>query len=96
MRIIEFVSYDGAYPNLCSGELIVKIDGKETSLGKCLCSGGSVWFNEDYSNFTVEEGPWHIDTDWFPKDLHLTAEEVCAIEHLVNENVEWGCCGGCS
>ena len=31
---IEFVSYNGAYPNLCSGKLIVKIDGKEVSFGQ--------------------------------------------------------------
>jgi hypothetical protein len=30
---IEFVSYNGAYPNLCRGKLVVKIDGKEVSFG---------------------------------------------------------------
>jgi hypothetical protein len=30
---IEFVSYNGKYPNLCSGKLTVKIDGKEVSFG---------------------------------------------------------------
>lgn len=34
MAKIEFVSYDGTYPTLCSGKLIVKINGKEVSFGK--------------------------------------------------------------
>ena len=30
---IEFVSYNGAYPNLCSGTFIVKLAGVEISFG---------------------------------------------------------------
>lgn len=30
---IEFVSYDGEYPNLCSGELTLKINGKTRIFG---------------------------------------------------------------
>lgn len=26
--MIEFVSYDGKYPNLCSGQLVLKINGQ--------------------------------------------------------------------
>ena len=27
-RMIEFVSYDGEFPNLCEGLLVVRIDGR--------------------------------------------------------------------
>ena len=30
---IEFVSYTGAYPNLCSGILTMKVNGKEYEFG---------------------------------------------------------------
>ena len=30
---IEFVSYDGSYPNLCSGELVLKINGRKRTFG---------------------------------------------------------------
>ena len=38
---IEFVSYDGRYPNLCRGTLIMKIDGIEIEFNG-LESGGKV------------------------------------------------------
>ena len=34
MKKLEFVEYTGRYPNLCSGRLFVKIDGKLVSFGK--------------------------------------------------------------
>lgn len=35
--MIKFISYDGKYPNFCSGTLILEVDGKK----RALCSGGS-------------------------------------------------------
>ena len=85
--MIKFVSYTGAYPNRCSGTLTLEIDGvirKDFSL----CSGGSVWFSSDWEDH-VESGPWTVNV---PDDLlHLRRE----IEDVVNDNVPWGCCGGC-
>lgn len=82
---VEFVSYDGAYPNLCSGVLVLRIDGELVTLGKySLRSGGGI--DEDYVPY---EGLWSVNV---PEEYeHLKAE----IEDVVNANVEYGCCGGC-
>jgi hypothetical protein len=87
MRKIEFVSYDGKYPNLCSGTLTIKVDGKKMS-DHCLRSGGSVWFDKDWSEH-VEDGPWGVTFEG------LTKEENDVLTELVNDNVRRGCCGGC-
>jgi hypothetical protein len=88
---LTFVSYDGGYPNLCSGELVLAIDGVPIAFPSySLCSGGSVWFTDDWEE-QVESGEWSI-TDYpegFPEELKARAVE------LVNEYVRQGCCGGC-
>jgi hypothetical protein len=85
---LEFVSYDGRYPNLCSGTLVLSLNGKDVTFPEyCLTSGGSTDWRED----EIEEGPWRIDS-WpkgFPEELKARAVE------LVNDHIEWGCCGGC-
>ena len=87
--MIEFVSYDGKWPNLCSGTLVLKINGEEIVSSKlCMCSGGSVTFDADW-NETVTQGPWTVDV---PDELLDYKEEI---EKVVNDNVLWGCCGGC-
>lgn len=85
--MVEFVSYNGCYPGLCSGTLVLKIDGVQRS-DFSLCSGGAVWFDSDWTEH-VESGPWRVEV---PEDLkHLQHE----IEDVVNMNVRQGCCGGC-
>ena len=85
------VDYDGSYPNLCSGDLLVTIDGKTWEFPPyCLKSGGRVWFDDDWEDH-VEEGDWEIK-EWpegFPEDLKADALAV------VNEVIPHGCCGGC-
>lgn len=86
--MIEFVSYDGSYPNLCSGTLVIRYDGTEYSFN--LVSGGRVWFDEHWSEH-VEDGPWSVGDapDRFPAEL------IPAVEKIANEHVQLGCCGGC-
>ena len=86
--MVEFVSYSGSYPCLCGGNLIVRIDGKEVDLGKCLLSGGSVTFDDDW-NECVEKGAWSV---YLSEEYRQYEEEIT---RLVNENVKFGCCGGC-
>ena len=88
---LEFYSYDGKYPNLCSGELIFLLGGEKIVFPKyCLSSGGGVSFSKDWEEH-VSSGNWTI-SDWpenFPEGLKQEAED------LVNSNVRKGCCGGC-
>jgi hypothetical protein len=109
---IEFVSYNGKYPNLCSGKLVVKIDGKEVSFGQTTeawnlpegeklanyprfwCSGGSIRFKMDYSDYRIVHGDWELigsENDYPPEIWKLLPD----ILRVMNENVESGCCGGC-
>ena len=85
------IKYDGAYPNLCGGNLVVTIDDKEYQFPNyCLSSGGAVWFDDNWSAH-VDSGEWSI-SEWpkgFPEDLKW------AVEDAVNAQVEHGCCGGC-
>ena len=95
MREIEFVSYNGKYPNLCSGWLELKIDGKPWRRYVNLFSGGQCYI--DGEREVVEQGPWDLagyDYDYLVND-GFTDEEINAIICLLNEHVEFGCCGGC-
>ena len=39
---LKFISYDGEYPNLCSGTLILNLNGKDVVFPNyCLSSGGN-------------------------------------------------------
>ena len=88
---LKFISYDGRYPNLCSGNLILELDGVRQYFPQCcLSSGGGAYFDADGDDH-VTSGDWDI-TDWpegFPDSMKKTAVQ------LVNDNVRQGCCGGC-
>ena len=88
-KTVEFVSYDGAFPNLCSGTLVLKINGEKKEFPSgCLVSGGNTWFDENWVEH-IEHGKWTVNV---PKDLERFKQ---AIEDCVNENIPHGCCGGC-
>ena len=89
-NIVEFVSYDGKYPCLCMGTLIIKVNEKKYSLKYAMISCGGVFKDEDW-NMWAEQGDWKIDLEEFP-ELEPYRDEITRI---VNENVEKGCCGGC-
>ena len=96
MRSIEFVSYSGRYPSLCSGWLELKIDGKPWRRYVNLFSGGQCYI--DGEREVVEQGPWDLtgyEYDYFTNNDGFTDEEIDEVIRLLNENVEYGCCGGC-
>ena len=85
------IEYDGEYPNLCSGQLIVYIDEDKWVFPKyCLSSGGSVSFDDDW-NEEISHGPWCVN-EWpngFPEELKELVTDV------INDEIPHGCCGGC-
>jgi hypothetical protein len=103
--MVEFVSYTGTYPNLCSGVLTVKIDGKEVVFGvdylqdwrkrieepdynmRFWYSGGGL--TQDYCAYQC---PWRINEDDLKPEYKSYAQELI---DCFNENVPYGCCGGC-
>ena len=107
---IKFVSYDGKYPNLCRGQLVVEIDGKLVKFGLPLfsddlqfdykpfwMSGGGVELDPETCDVNVTEGPWIkdycISEKDFPKEIW---DAIPQLIDIMNENVNCGCCGGCS
>lgn len=88
---IQFISYDGEYPNLCSGTLVYSVNGVEHSVRYGLSSGGRVWFSEGWDEH-IESGEWSLHSADFP-DLDEEGRRI--LTDLVNANVRQGCCGGC-
>ena len=92
--MIEFVSYDGKWTCLCSGTLIIRVNGKTYRLDNVMISGGCIMGgpSTDWDMWT-EHGDWRLDLDFdaYP-ELKEYEEEITRV---VNDNVEQGCCGGC-
>ena len=55
-------------------------------------SGGSCYFQNGYEDPVVENKEWHIYKEDLPEKFQDIANEI---DKVFNENVTWGCCGGC-
>lgn len=85
------IEYDGKYPCLCMGHLIVWIDDVKWDFGRySLSSGGHIHRNENWDMWATE-GEWSIDE--FPKDFPNELKELVLLK--INEEIPHGCCGGC-
>ena len=85
---IEFVGIIEKPWALCGSTVILKINGQEIEFDHILGSGGSVSWGEDGDE--INHGPWCVGN--LPEYLEKYEEEITKI---INENVDWGCCGGC-
>ena len=104
--IVEFVSYTGHYPCLCDGVLTLKINGDIVRFGH---ESGNYdvktekYIDGNYDKFWetggscsvqhgISHGEWLIDVKQIPEQYRQYAP---IIDEVFNENVEYGCCGGC-
>jgi hypothetical protein len=74
------IEYNGKWPNLCSGDLIITVEGVRWEFPPlCLNVRG-----------TLSQG-WDMDRwpDNFPERLKVD------VLKKVNEEIGWPCCGGC-
>lgn len=101
--MIKFISYTGEYPCLCMGVLTLEIDGDIIKFGNRYLnenrdyptfweSGGSCGFIGDYEEEYVDKGRWEINKEDLPLQYQKYSDEITK---LFNENVPYGCCGGC-
>lgn len=88
---VNFIDYDGKYPALCSGILIYEHNGIIYNVQYALISGGYCTCNED-GNEQMKENEWKLYRDHFQ---NLNDDEFSYLVEQVNENVDYGCCGGC-
>lgn len=87
------VEYDGAFPNLCRGNLAVVIDGQHWEFPSyCLRSGGYVRFDENWREH-VGVGQWSVYSDCWPEDFPESMKE--SVLEAINKKIPYGCCGGC-
>lgn len=92
---VNFISYTGRYPCLCSGELTLEIDGVKHTFGYARwCEFPHFWNSGGYisNDYEAIEGEWEIDVECLPEQFRDVAEEI---DKVFNENVPYGCCGGC-
>ena len=93
---VKFISYTGKYPALCCGALTLEIDGEVVEFGNgkrygsFWHTGGERWCKGSCKYCDKDE--WRIDYNEIPPIYREFADEI---EEVFNENVEWGCCGGC-
>lgn len=97
MKTVEFVSYTGRWPSLCAGVLTLRIEGKEYVFGdygdnsydEFWSSGGQCYLTYREN---ITKGPWQVNKEELPKELQEHADEI---RDVMNDNIPYGCCGGC-
>jgi hypothetical protein len=82
------VTYDGEYPNSCSGTLTIKINGDIIySKAHCCHSTGSVSFTPDWEEVVTGGSLIWDDADDFNDSIQKAVEDVLSEVYV--------CCGGC-
>lgn len=97
---VTFVAYSGRYPNLCSGILVLRIDGVEYKFHPYIMKPSAEYHPSFWSSggghdadWCPYQAPWCIDVKMLPEEIRQYAEEI---DQLFNYHVPHGCCGGCA
>lgn len=108
---VEFISYTGHYPNLCSGMLTLRIDGDIVKFGHDLSCKYDFktgkYLDDNYNKFWMSGGCIkYINGNYTTKknswiiDANKLPDKykqyAAEIDVVFNKNVSYGCCGGCS
>lgn len=93
---VKFVSYSGKWPNLCSGTLVLEIDGEIWTFGDALsdASHERFWIPGGDCGDVSLQGEWATDIAALPeelRELNLALE----IDRVINASIERGHCRGC-
>lgn len=88
---LEFISYDGKFPNLCRGKLLIRLYGQQWGLR--LKSGGSAHCYGSKNIEHITKGPWTLNEDLLPDDF--PRDLIPAVLLLAEKHIPQGCCGGC-
>lgn len=89
------IKYDGEYPNLCSGHLEVWLDDEYYDFGKyVLSSGGSCYWDSEDCEESVTDGEWSF-REYLELPENFPEEYLLHVLKKINEEIPWGCCGGC-
>ena len=99
--MIKFISYEASEYAVCLGKLTVEVDGVVLSFGSDLECFPRFWISgggllSDYSGsytapYELKHG-WERDYTQYPKWIKDSIPEILEV---MNDNIEWGCCGGC-
>ena len=91
---VKFISYTGKYPNLCTGSLTLEIDRRRVTFGiTAFDDYPSFWSTGGHCSYGgCELGEWEISIDEIPEQFRNYATEI---NEVFNDNVPYGCCGGC-
>lgn len=93
---VRFVSYSGKWPHLCSGTLVLNINGIDIKFGNNYIDNTvqypKFWYSGGRTTPYIEKEEWLIDVSEIPEAFRKYAAEI---DQVFNDNVEHGCCGGC-
>lgn len=86
MKNVEFISYSGRWPALCSGILCMEVAGKVHTFGygeRWWESGGSCWYANGETGHNT--GPWRLNKNYLPA-VNKHFQHYIIMKEILNAN----------